>query len=126
MANATTIIPLSGSTQGMPVLVAATSSPGTTIHATTTSATAVDRLYLWANNIQAPATASAVLLTLEWGDTSAPAHSKITPIPAQAGDVQLADGLPLLGNGSAALTVRAFAATTNVINISGYILRVQP
>lgn len=126
MANSTSILPLSGSTQGEPIKVVATSTPGTLVHTTGTNATVVDRLYLWANNTQAAATATTVLLTLEWGDATAPDHNKIVAIPGQAGDVQLADGLPLLGNGSVALTVKAFAATTAVLNISGYILRVTP
>ncbi len=126
MANATVILPLSGSTQGEPINVTATSTPGTVIHTTGTSATVVDRLYLYANNTQAAATASTVLLTLEWGDATAPGHNIQVPIPGQAGLVQIVDGLPLLGNGSVALTVKAFAATTAVINITGRILRVTP
>lgn len=127
MANATVIIPLSGSTQGEPIKVTATSTPGVpTIHTTGVSATVVDRLYLWANNTQAAATASTVLLTLEWGAATAPDFNIQIPIPGQAGLVQLVDGLPLQGNGSVALTVKAFAATTAVINITGYVLRVTP
>lgn len=127
MANATVIIPLSGSTQGEPLKVTATSTPGVpTIHTTGTSATVIDRLYLWANNTQAAATASTVLLTIEWGAATAPDFNIIVPIPGQAGLVQVIDGLPLTGNGTVALTVKAFAATTAVINITGYVLRVTP
>ena len=126
MANATVILPLSGSVQGEPIKITATSTPGTIVHTTGTSATVVDRLYLYANNTQAAATASTVLLTLEWGDATAPDHNIVVPIPGQAGLVQIIDGLPLLGNGSVALTVKAFAATTAVINITGRILRVTP
>ncbi len=126
MANSTVIIPLSGSTQGEPIKVVATSTPGTSVHATGTSATVVDRLYLWANNTQAASTASTVLLTVEWGAATAPDFNIIAPIPGQGGLVQIADGLPLLGNGSVALTVKAFAATTAVINVTGYVLRITP
>lgn len=126
MANSTVIIPFSGSTQGENIKITQTSTPGTTIHTTGTSATVVDRVYLWACNIQAAATASTVLLTVEWGIATAPDGNKIIPIPGQAGDVLVIDGLPLLGNGSVALTVKAFAATTAVINISGYVLRITP
>ncbi len=126
MANSTVIIPLSGSTQGEPIKVVATSTPGTSVHATGTSATVVDRLYLWANNTQAASTASTVLLTVEWGAATAPDFNIIVPIPGQGGLVQIADGLPLLGNGSVALTVKAFAATTAVINVTGYVLRITP
>lgn len=126
MANTTVIIPLSGSTQGEPIKVTATSTPGTLCHTTGTSATVVDRLYLWANNTQAASTASTVLLTVEWGGATAPDFNIPVSIPGQGGLVQVADGLPLLGNGSVALTVKAFAGTTAVINITGYVLRVSP
>lgn len=126
MANSTVIIPLSGSTQGEPIKVTATSTPGTSIHSTGTSATVVDRLYLWANNTQAASTASTVLLTLEWGAATAPDFNIQTPISGQGGLQMIVDGLPLLGNGSVALTVKAFAATTAVINVTGYVLRVTP
>jgi hypothetical protein len=126
MPNSTALIALTGSTQGEPIKITATGTPGTTVHTTGTSATIVDRLYLWANNTQAAATASTVLLTIEWGAATAPDFNIIVPIPGQAGLVQVIDGLPLLGNGSVALTVKAFAATTAVINITGYVLRVTP
>ncbi len=125
MANATTIELLSGSTQGRPIKITQTSTAGTSVHATGISSTTVDRLYLWANNTQA-ATASTVLLTLEWGNATAPDSNIIVPIPGQAGLVQIADGLPLTGTGAASSTVKAFAATTAVINITGYVLRVVP
>lgn len=126
MANATSIIPLSGSTQGKGIKVVQTGTLGNTIHATTTSATTVDRVYLWAVNSQAAATASTVLLTLEFGGVATPDNLIQTPIPGQAGEVQLCDGHPLLGSGSAALTISAFAATANVIMVYGYVLRVVP
>lgn len=126
MANAVSIIPLSGSTQGKGIKVVATATPGTTIHATGISATVVDRIYLWAVNSQAAATASTVLLTLEFGGVASPDNLIQTPIPGQGGEVQLCDGHPLLGNGSVALTVAAFAGTANIIMVYGYILRVTP
>lgn len=126
MANAVSIIPLSGSTQGKGIKVVPTSTLGTTIHATGTSATVVDRLYLWAVNSQAAATASSVLLTLEFGGVAAPDNLIETPIPGEGGLVQLVNGQPLLGNGSVGLTVTAFAGTANVIMVYGYVLRVTP
>jgi hypothetical protein len=100
MANATTIIPLSGSTQGKGIKVVQTSTLGNTIHATTTSATTVDRLYLWAVNSQAAATASTVLLTLEFGGVTSPDNLIQVPIPGQAGEVQLCDGHSVTGTHS--------------------------
>lgn len=126
MANAVLQIPFSGSTQGMPIKLIATSTPGTAIHTTQTIATQYDRIYLWAVNTQAAATAASVLLTVEFGDATAPDHNIIVPIPGQAGLVMVIDGLILLGNGSAALTLKAFAATTAVIQVSGYVMRITP
>lgn len=126
MANATVIIPFSASTQGQPIKVTATGTPGTLIHTTGVSATVVDRIYLWAINTQAAATASTVLATVEFGGATAPDFNIPTPIPGQAGPVMICDGFPLTGSGAAALTVKVFAATTAVINIVGYVLRVTP
>jgi hypothetical protein len=122
MANATALIPFSGSTQGQAVLVAATSSAGTTIHTTGTSATIIDRMSIWAYN----AHSGDVLLTIEFGGATAPNQNIVQTITAKTGLTLVVDGLILLGNGSAALTVKAFAATTNVITLSGYVMRVTP
>ena len=122
MANATAMIPFSGSTQGQGVKVAATSSAGTLIHTTGTSATIVDRLSIWAYN----AHSADVLLTIEFGGATAPDQNIVQTITTKTGLTLVVDGLILLGNGSAALTVKAFAATTNVIVLSGYVMRVTP
>lgn len=122
MANATAIIPFSGSTQGKPVKVAATATAGTTIHTTGTSATVVDRMYLYAFNSD---TADRTL-TIEFGGATAPDQNIVLTVPFKAGLVLVVDGLPLLGNGSAGLTVAAFASAANVITISGYVLRITP
>lgn len=124
MAQPVTYVELSGSTQGKGIKVVPTSTLGTTIHATGTSATVRDRLFLWAVNSQAAATASTVLLTLEFGGVSSPDNLIQIPIPGQGGPVQLTDGWSLRGNGSVALTVSAFAATGNIIMVYGFVLRV--
>jgi hypothetical protein len=120
MATYTKVL-LSGSTYGEPELVVATSSPGTTIHATGTSASIIDEVWLYANNTST----SPVLLTVQFGGTSAPLNSKPITLAPQSGDVLIVAGLPLTGTGSAANTVYAFAATASVITISGYINRIS-
>ncbi len=122
MPNFTAIIPFSGSTQGKPIKVVATSTAGTTIHTTGTSATVIDRIFLFAYNSDTVDRA----LTIEFGGVTAPDQNIVVTIPFKAGLVLVIDGLPLLGNGSVGLTIGAFAAATNVITISGYILRIQP
>jgi energy-converting hydrogenase Eha subunit H len=122
MANATSIIPFSASTQGEPIKIVATSTPGTLLHTTLTSATTVDRVWLWAFNSHT----ADLLLTVEFGGATAPDQNIVLTIPFKAGLVLVVPGLPLLGNGSVSLTVKAFAGTTNLITCSGYILRVVP
>ena len=108
--------PLSGSTDGRPVKVVATATAGTVIHTGSTTATTIDEVWLYATNTSA----ADVKLTLEWGGVSSPDDLIEQTITAEAGLVLIAPGLLVKGN-STALIVRAFAATANVITISGYI-----
>ena len=113
---------LSGSTQGKAIKIAATTSgsAGTTIHATGTSATIEDEIWLYAYN----SSASAVVLTIQWGGVTAVDNEIKLSIPATSGLTLVVPGLILTGTGSAANTVAAYAATTNVITISGYVNRI--
>jgi hypothetical protein len=120
MATYTKVL-LSGSSYGQPITVAATSSTGTTIHATGTSASAIDEVWLYANNTST----SPVLLTVQFGGTASPQNAKPITLAPQSGDVLIIAGLPLTGNGSAASSVYAYAATGSVITISGYINRIS-
>lgn len=106
---------LSGSQGGQNITIAATTSTGTTIHATGTSASVAHRIYLYASN----SSTSDVLFTVEWGGTSTGDLIKQT-IPAQSGTVPIVENWPLVGTGSVARTVRGYAATTNVINVNGW------
>jgi hypothetical protein len=109
-------IPLSGSTDGRAIKVAATASSGTLIHTATTSATDCDVITLYAHN----SSSSAVNLTLQWGGTTSPDDSILLSIPAQTGLTLLVPDLVLRNS----LVVRAFAGTTNVVMISGFANRV--
>jgi hypothetical protein len=114
---------LSGSTQGKAIKVVATTSgsAGTTLHATGTSATIIDEVWLYAYN----SSASAVLLTVQWGGITAVDNEIKLSIPATSGLTLVVPGLILTGTGSAANTVAAYAATTNLITISGYVNRIS-
>jgi len=110
-----TKLKLSGSTDGKAVKVAATATAGTTIH--TAHATALDEIWLYAHN----SSASAVKLTLEFGGTGAPDdHIEININPEGTGLVLVSPGLLLTNS----LVVRAFAATSNVITLTGYVNRI--
>ena len=106
---------LSGSTDGRLIAVAATSSPGTTVHTAVAGFTDIDEVNLYAVNTST----SDVLLSLQYGGTSAADEIDFV-IPPQVGVVEIAQKL-LLNNGS---VVRAFAGTTNVINVGGYVNRI--
>lgn len=110
---------LSGSTTGRQIKVAATSTPGTTIHATGTSATVFDEIWLYASNSDT----TDRKLTIEWGGTTSPDDLLELTIPAESGDVLVVAGKRLTGTGAAAVTVRAFCATANVVMISGNVNR---
>lgn len=112
---------LSGSTQGRAVKVAATASSGTTIHATGTSSSVIDEVWLYAYN----SSASSVTLTIQYGSTSTPDDDIKLSIPATSGLTLVVPGLLLTGTGSAANTVRAFASSANVVTISGYVNRIS-
>lgn len=112
---------LSGSTQGKAIKVAATASTGTTIHATGTSSSIIDEVWLYAYN----SSASAVTLTIQYGGTTAVDNDIKLSIPPTSGLTLVVPGLTLTGTGSAANTVYAYAGTTNVITISGYVNRIS-
>lgn len=113
-----TKVKLGGSTNGRGILVAATSSPGTNIHTTTTTASTIDEVWLYAQNTDT----TARKLTIEWGGTGSGDILEATIAP-ESGLVLISAGLILLYSGSAT-TIAAFAATTNVISIYGYVNRI--
>lgn len=112
---------LSGSTQGKGIKVVATASTGTTIHATGTSSTTEDEVWLYAYNSDT----AARLLTIQFGGTTSPDNDIKVTIPSQSGLTLVVPGLVLTGTGAAANTVYAYAATANVITISGYVNRIS-
>lgn len=110
---------LSGSTDGAGILVAATASAGTTIHTASTTTTTFDEVWLYAVNTSA----TGVKLTVEWATTTAPNGNIELTVAGESGLVLVVPGLVLKGNATP-LVVRAFAATTNVIAIHGFVNRI--
>jgi hypothetical protein len=109
-------IPLSGSTHGRAVLVAATASAGTIIHTATSSATDCDVVTLYAYN----SSGSAVNLTLQWGGTTSPDDDMKLSIPTTSGLTLVVPDLVLRNS----LLIRAYAGTANVVTIQGFVNRV--
>lgn len=110
---------LSGSTDGKQILVAATATAGTTIHTGSSTATTLDEVWIYAVNTSA----SDVKLTIEWGGTTSPNDHIEYTVKAENGLYLIVPGLIIKGNATP-LVVRAFAATTNVIALSGYVNRI--
>ena len=107
---------LSGSSDGKGIKVVQTATAGTTVH--TAHATALDEIWLYAVN----SSASSVKLTIEYGEEAAPDGNIELTIAAESGLTLVIPGL-LLRN---SLVVKAFAATTNVVMIHGYVNRITP
>lgn len=110
---------LSGSTDGKAIKVAATATAGTTIHTGSSTATTLDEVWIYAVNTSA----SDVKLTIEWGGVASPDDHIEFTVKAENGLYLIVPGLILKGNATP-LVVRAFAATANVITLSGYVNRI--
>lgn len=106
---------LSGTTNGRPLKLSATSTPGTLVHTAVSGTTPgmYDEIWLWAHN----SSASSVTITVEFGGTSAPDDTITTTLASKEGLVPILPGL-ILQNGC---IVRAFAGTTNVITVVGFV-----
>lgn len=109
-------IPLSGSTHGRGIKVAATASSGDTLHTATSSTSDCDVVTLYAYN----SSASAVNLTIQWGGTTSVDDDIKLSIPATSGLTLVAPDLVLRNS----LVLRAYAGTTNVVTIHGFVNRV--
>lgn len=108
---------LSGSTNGKAIKVAATATAGTLIHTAASGTSTIDEIWLYAHNTSA----SAVKLTIEWGEATAPdGHIEVNIGAEGTGMILVAPGIPLQNS----LVVRAFAGTANVLNIFGYVNRI--
>jgi len=107
-------IALSGSTDGLPVKVVATATAGTLIH--TAHATALDEVWIYAYNGHT----ADVVLTVEYGGATVPDQNIILTVSTKSGLALVVPGLILTNS----KVIRAFAATANVITLSGYINRI--
>ena len=114
MATTFAKVVLSGSTSGKQIKVVATATAGTTIH--TAHATSLDEIWLWAVN----SSTTAVKITVEWGEATAPDGNIEVTIPGESGYLMVVPGLVLTGS----LVVKAFAGTANVLLVNGYVNRI--
>lgn len=109
---------LSGSTNGLPIPVAATATAGTLIHTAIAGTTSVDEIWLWVSNV----TATPATLTIEWGGVTDPGNHLVKGyvVPNNSEPILIAAGF-LLRN---TLVVRAFGGTASALNIDGFVNRI--
>lgn len=109
---------LTGSTNGRPIPIAATATPGTLIHTAVAGTTSFDELYLWVANV----TATAATLTIEWGGVTNPGDHAVHlfSVPANSSPIPFIMGAIL----SNSLVCRAFSGTASALNIFGYVNRI--
>jgi hypothetical protein len=102
----------------MPIPVAATSSPGTTIHTAIAGTSAFDEIYLWVSNV----TVTAATLTIQFGGTTDVTNDICWElnIPPNSPPIPVCTGL-VLQNG---LLVKAWSQTASALNLTGYVNRI--
>jgi len=110
---------LSGSTNGQPIKVVATATPGTTLHTAVTGTSSFDEIYLWVTNTDTVTRT----VTIEWGGTTDPDNliTKTFSLSANSPPYPIITGINL-NNG---LLVKAFASAANVVLMSGYVNRIS-
>ncbi len=100
------------------IKVVATATAGTTIHAAGSGTTDLDEVWLWAVNSDSV----TQKLTIEFGGTTSPDDTIEVTIPGESGLVLITPGLVIQNS----LVVKAFAATANVVMLTGYVNRIAP
>jgi len=107
---------LSGSTNGRGIKVVQTATAGTLIHTAVSGTTQFDEVWLYCINTSV----SSVKLTIEYGGVSAPSEIVEFTVPAEDGLYAIIPGLVIQNS----LVIRAFAATTNVLIIHGFVNKI--
>lgn len=105
---------LSGSTDGRPILIVATATPGTLVHTAQTGTTVgkFDEIWIYVQNNDTVDR----LVTVEFGGVTA-TDDIIATIPSRAGRYLMIDG-GILQNG---VVVRCFCAAASVVAVSGFV-----
>jgi hypothetical protein len=112
---------LSAGGGGVPVLIAATATPGTNVHITGISADVKDEITLELQNNHT----ADVTVTIEWAGTAL-VNQIIRTLTSKSGLALVIPGNPLAGDGVAGRSVAIFASVANVIAAHGYVNRIAP
>jgi|TARA_R110002020_G_scaffold9613_4_gene37734 hypothetical protein len=108
---------LSGATNGLPILVAATATAGTVIHTATSTSGELERVTLYAFN----AHSSDLKLSIELGGVTIPKDVVEITITTEAGMVKVIENVVLSGG----VVVRAFCGTANQVSVTGHVVRMS-
>lgn len=111
-----TKLKLSQSTNGRPIKIAANASPGTLLHTAVAGILDQDEVWLYATNNHT----ANLELTLELGGTTSPDDQVKFSVPFKSGLYLVIPGF-VFNNGVA---IRAFAATANLISVTGWVNRI--
>lgn len=107
----------SGSTDGLPIKIAATAiGLADTIHTAVAGVVNFDEVWLWAQN----SSSAGVKLTICWGGVTDVDHTIEFTVAAEEGLKCIVPGL-ILQN---AKVVKAFAGTTNVLTVLGFVNKI--
>lgn len=110
---------LSGSTNGKGIKIVAVATAGTLLHTGSSTSTDLHEVWIWLQNNNT----ADVIVTIEWGDATAPDGNIIKTIPTKSGLYLMIPGLILQGNATP-LTVRAFASVANVVTATGFVNKI--
>lgn len=102
---------LSNSTNGLPVLISATSGTGTLIHTAVAGTVSLDNVWLYCYNDHT----ATVTVTIKGNGVTISSAG----IPAKEGKVLVEPGLPYRGG----VEIRAIASVADVVTISGLVNR---
>jgi len=110
-------VKLSGSDDGRNISVTGNATGSSvTVHQAGAGTTNMDEIWIYACNTSA----SAVVLTIEYGNTTDQDDLIELELAADSGMTLIVPGFLLMDS----LYVKAFAATPNVININGFVNRI--
>lgn len=107
---------LSGSTDGKGIKIAATSSPGDTVHTAVSGSSEIDWIYLQAVNEDV----DEIEVVVEWGGTTDVDNSITVTLLQESGLQPLMPDRLGLNNG---LLVKVYAAVTNKVVVYGDVTR---
>lgn len=107
---------LSGSTNGRPIKIATNATPGTLLHTAVSGILNLDEVWLYATNNHS----ANLELTLELGGTTNPDDVVKFSVPFKSGLYLVLPGF-VFNNG---VLIRAYAATANLISVTGWVNRI--